>query len=152
MFLYSVNMASCSKLTLCSSLISFCLVLWLNAYFDGKTSLSVTLVSVCYDMTNLFPLPFTFRHIPWLDVDFFSFIPSLLFRHTGYIFICLLLNYQMWLISNTFNYRASCTKTSVDWITEVMSQAAKEVTAEWNLTAFILTRMTLHTCIISMTL
>ena len=43
-------------------------------------------------------------------------------------------------------------KTSAEWITEVMSQAAKEVTAGWNLTAFILTRMTLHACTILMAL
>ena len=35
-------------------------------------------------------------------------------------------------------------KTSSEWITEVMSQAAKEVTAGWNLKAFILIRMGLH--------
>ena len=44
------------------------------------------------------------------------------------------------------------TQTKTEWITEVMSQAAKEVTAGWNLTAFILTRMTLHACTIFMAL
>ena len=46
------------------------------------------------------------------------------------------------------------TQSSSEWITKVKSQAAteavKQVTARWNLTAFILIKMALHSCTIFM--
>ena len=41
-------------------------------------------------------------------------------------------------------YKLVSYKTSTEWITEVMSQAAKEAIARWNLTTFSLIKMALH--------